>query len=101
MKISFKSEKERKKYQDIKALSKAYGLRMAAKIIQRILELEAAPNLQLLPPSCRFHEHTGNRKGLFSLDLIHPKRLIIRPINAYNSYIEIEEIEIYEIIDPH
>ena len=99
--ISFKSEKEKKKYTDLKILSKAYGSRMAKKVIQRILELEAASNPQLLPPSCRFHEHKGNRKGLFSLDLIHPYRLIIRPVNDYDSYVEIEEVEIYEIMDPH
>ena len=101
MLVSFRSDKDKKKYEDQAALSKAHGVLMAKKIIQRISEIQAAPNPQKLPPSARFHEHGGNRKGLFSLDLVHPFRLIIRPTNKYDSYVEITEVEIYEIIDPH
>jgi proteic killer suppression protein len=101
MEISFKSEKERQFYEDEKALKREYGQRMAEKIIQRISELQAAANPQELPANARFHEHKAARKGLFSIDLPHPKRLIIRPTCDYASYIEIVSVEIYEIMDPH
>ncbi len=101
MKISYKSKKEEKFFSNKKSLTRAYGLRMADKIVQRISELQAATNSQNLPPACRFHEHQGARKGLFSLDLVNPQRLIVRPMNKYSSYIEITEVEIFEVIDPH
>jgi proteic killer suppression protein len=101
MNISFKNNKEQRFYQDEKALKSTYDPRMARKIIQRIGQLEAAANPQHLPGSARFHEHNGQRQGLFSVDLIHPKRLIVRPTCKYESYIEITSVEIYEIMDPH
>jgi len=101
MKLSFKNEKEQRFYQDEKALKSAYDPRLAKKIIQRIGELEAAANPQQLPGNARFHEHSGSRQGLFSVDLVYPKRLIVRPTCNYKSYIEITSVEIYEIMDPH
>ncbi len=101
MEISFRNNKDERFYQDEKALKSAYNPGMAKKVIQRIAELEAAANPQQLPSNARFHEHQGQRKGLFSVDLVYPNRLIVRPTCDYESYIEITSVEIYEIMDPH
>lgn len=91
----------KKLFEDEKALVCRYGRRMADLINQRISELQAAKNPQCLPPACHFHEHGGGRKGLFSLDLVHPQRLIIYPTCEYEDYTKIISVEIYEIMDPH
>jgi plasmid maintenance system killer protein len=101
MEISFKNDREKRFYQDERSLKAAYGPRMAKKIGQRIMELQTAASPQELPANARWHEHSAARKGLFSVDLIHPKRLIVRPTCEYESYIEITAVEIYEIRDPH
>ena len=101
IKITFRNEKERQFYESFEALQKSFGDRMAEKIIDRIGDLRDAENPQKLPRSSRFHEHSGGRKGLFSLDLIHPYRLIVFPTCEYETYIEITSVEIYEVTDPH
>lgn len=99
--VSYKNAKEERFYADEKALSARYNKRMAQKIGQRINELWAAENTQQLPKNARFHEHVGQRKGLFSIDLIQPFRLIVRPVSGYTNLNDITGVEIYEIIDPH
>lgn len=101
MKITFKGPKEREFYEDFATLKKSFGERMAEKIIDRIGDIRDAENPQQLPPSARFHEHAGGRKGLFSLDLVHPYRLIVLPTCKYDSYVEITSIQIYDVMDPH
>ena len=101
MDISYRNLKMKKLFEDEKALICYYGQRMADKINQRISELQAAENPKCLPPACRFHEHGGGRKGLFSLDLVHPQRMIVCPTCEYEDYTKITSVEIYEIMDPH
>lgn len=71
------------------------------KIIQRIGQLEAATTPQQLPGSARFHEHKGDRMGLFSVDLIDPYRLILLPTCEYKSGVQITSLQVYEVMDPH
>ena len=101
MLITFKTAREEKFYSCEKDLTLKYNIRMARKICQRLNELTAAETPQQLPRNARFHEHQGNRKGFFSIDLIHPFRLIVRPTCCYASWVEIVSLEVYEIIDPH
>ena len=101
MKISFKNDKERELYQTVRFLGVVHGAHQAKKIIQRIGQLEAVANPQQLPGSARFHEHRGNRKGLFSVDLIDPYRLILLPTCEYKSWVEITSFQVYEVMDPH
>src|SRR3989344_9273822 len=101
MEISFRSEREKDFYQNKAALTGKYGAQMAKKILQRISELQAARTPQQLPGGARFHEHSGKRKGLFSINLVHPMRLIVRPTCSYTTWVEITSVEIYEIMDPH
>jgi plasmid maintenance system killer protein len=101
MLVSYKNKRDEVFYLSEKDLTSSYGDRIAKKIGQRIAELVAADNPQQLPKNARFHEHSGKRKGLFSLDLIHPLRLIVSPTCKYTNWVEIVSVEIYEIIDPH
>ena len=87
------------------------GVKMARKLMQRLMELSAAPSLddisKLPPPRC--HPLKGNRMGQFSVDLVHPFRLIF--ISANNPVPETEDggldlskidaIEITAIVDTH
>ena len=99
--LGFKNKKEEDLYGSEGALTGVFGARMARKIIQRINELQAADNPQHLPRNARFHEHNGKRKGLFSVDLVHPFRLIVLPTCEYVTWVEITSIQIYEVMDPH
>lgn len=101
MLVDFNSDKEKHFYSCLEALSKKHGIDMARKIIQRIEQLEAAPNPLCLPNSARFHEHKGKRKGLFSVDLIPPYRLIVLPTRNFSSPSEIDSLIIYEVFNSH
>ncbi|HRX01465.1 MAG TPA: hypothetical protein P5280_18375 [Cyclobacteriaceae bacterium] len=65
------------------ALNRKYGQRKAKKIQQRLFELQAADSLSdishLPPPRC--HALIGNRQGQFSVDTVHPYRIIFEPAN--------------------
>lgn len=81
MLISFKKKKNQKIFSSRKTLIKTFGEEQALKITQRLSEMLAADNLEImraLPPA-RAHELSGNRNGQISLDLKHPYRLIIIP----------------------
>lgn len=84
---------------------------MAIKLQQRMMELSAVDTLgdisHLPPPRC--HELTGKRTGQFSVDLVHPYRLIFIPADdpiprTREGKIDIDRvcaIEIIEIKDTH
>ncbi|OGY99224.1 MAG: hypothetical protein A3B13_02240 [Candidatus Liptonbacteria bacterium RIFCSPLOWO2_01_FULL_45_15] len=101
MEISFKNQRAKEFYQSESALTGKYGVQMARKIGQRISELQAARTPQQLPRGARFHEHSGRREELFSVDLVHPRRLIVLPTCSYESWVEITSVQIYEVMDPH
>ena len=102
MNIEYRNDKFKRQLENEKTLVASFGLLNARKISRRIRELEAAENLSDLVTG-RPHPHVGSRKGLFSLDIQHPLRLIIRPTGEFdlNNYKTITSIEIYEIMDPH
>ena len=83
MEIIFQSRKLEKECNDFKLLVREYGERQARKLRQRLDELRAANRLSdisRLPPP-RLHELIGDKDGVFSLDLIHPYRLLVVPAN--------------------
>lgn len=102
MRITFRTTKLQKILEDEKKLVRACGPLNAKKITARMNEMQAFPSLADLPVG-RPHPHHGGRKGLFSLDIQHPLRLIIRPTGTFDieDYSTITEVEIYEIMDPH
>ena len=78
MEIYFKSRKLQKICSDEREGIKKLGDKCAKKIRQRLIELKAADclaDISHLPPA-RLHELTGDRKGTYSVDLLHPYRLI-------------------------
>ncbi len=101
MKVCFKNDKDKAFYEDYKGLSIKYGQQTARKIVQRIIELREAINPQKLPKNSNFHQHGGQREGLFSVDLNQPFRLIVLPKCDYVHYFEITDIQIYEVYNAH
>lgn len=85
MEITFANNKLRKQCNESKVMIKAYGSQRSRKLKIVLASLRAALNFGIFAPPYspphRCHELTGNMKGLISLDLGHPYRLIIKPVN--------------------
>lgn len=81
MEIDFKNKKLKKQLTTTNEMVQEHGQRRAKLIQQRLSEIEASPNLQVLGliPGPRLHPLKGNRKGQLSVDLDHPYRLIFIP----------------------
>ena len=80
MHITIRDRKLKANVTDDRKMSRAYGVPMSRKINLRLQALNAAENLAVFwppysPPE-RCHELKGDRKGSFSMDLVHPFRLI-------------------------
>lgn len=84
-------------------MSIKHGLTCARKIMQRMSELHAVNCLSDMPPAGRPHPHKGDRSGLFSLDIQHPLRLIIKPAGKYDirDFSTVTEVIVHEIFNPH
>lgn len=70
---------------------------MAEKISFRIDQLSAAESIQELIKSRigRCHELKGKRQNEYSLDLVHPYRLIFKEISSDTVIVQIQEIVDY------
>ncbi|MEO5332649.1 MAG: hypothetical protein H7839_11555 [Magnetococcus sp. YQC-5] len=83
MEITFKNQNLKKECHNLQLLQKVHGERQARLIIGCLTALRAAANLgDFWPPYERFgrcHQLTNNRSGQFSMDLVHPYRLIFKP----------------------
>ena len=81
MYFTFQNRKLAKEFSDEKTLRRKKGDKQAKLIMQRLAELTAAENLEVLRslPAPRCHELKGIRKGQLSVDLNHPYRLIFVP----------------------
>ena len=76
----------------------------ARKIITRINEFKAAENLYDISkiPQARLHPLRGNLERCFAVDLKHPFRIIISPLNGdISKFKTITSIRILNIIDYH
>lgn len=104
MEISFTSRKLQKTCENHTELKKKYGDIQARRIIQRINELQAAANLHdiLQLPQARLHPLAGNRKKQFAVDILHPYRIILLPLDGNKTDLKtITIIQIISIIDYH
>lgn len=111
MKIYFASRKLQKICSEEREMVKQLGANTAAKLMQRMMELEAAPTLSVIShlPPARCHELTGSDSGTFSVDLEHPYRLLFIPADdplplRADGGIDrerVKEIEIVDIRDTH
>lgn len=111
MNIGFESAKLEKVLNSTKAVVKAHGAVRAKKIRQRMDDLRAAGTLadfRALPGRC--HELHGALKGVFSLDLDHPYRLLFRPVGGPKEistddggldWARISAVEILGVVDTH
>ena len=99
MQITYKNNKMKKICNDATVASKEYGDKMAVKIHQRIDEISAALNVEMLLKFKigRCHSLLNNRKGQYAMDLIHPYRLIFTVDKSGN--LQIANIE--ERVDYH
>lgn len=109
MKITIRDKKLRAAVDDEALLKRRYGAEMAQKIKVRVGSLVAAKSLAdfwpPMSPSERCHELKGDLAGIFSMDLKHPYRLLLRPSDALNAKADMNEqqrwqrIEAIEIVD--
>ena len=110
MKLSFKSNKLEKILTEATEMRKAFGT-MAKKVNQRMMELKAAPNLEVMKtiPATNCHELKGDRQGEFAVDISRNFRLIFKP--DYNPIprkddksidcIKVTDIQILRTVDYH
>ncbi|MCE9674427.1 plasmid maintenance system killer protein [Paraclostridium bifermentans] len=110
MKILIEDRKLSKIIDDKKKLVKKYGPENAKLLTMRFDQLKATDNLGLALQFKigRCHALTGNYKGCYALDLDHPDRLIIRPVNDKDIDLSniknlalIDTIEVVEVVDYH
>ena len=99
MEIKYKTKKIQRVCTDYSAAKKSYGQNMAVKIEQRIGEISASDSVETMVVCGigRCHALSGNRKGQYAVDLIHPFRLVFNVDGA-----EVYDIAIIEhIVDYH
>lgn len=98
MEIKYKNRNLKKISTNADIARRNYGEQMAKKIHQRIDNIIAADSVEMLV-LCRIgrcHPLHGDRKGQYSMDLIHPYRLIFTRVDN-----EIQIVEVQEIVDYH
>ncbi len=98
MDITYKTRKLEKICTDAKMTEKTHGREMAEIIHQRIDEITAADNVEMMIQFHigRCHPLKHDRKGQYAVDLVHPYRLVFE---KHGNMIQIAHI--LEIIDYH
>lgn len=83
MDIYFSTSKLQKLCNTEKKLKGEYGSRMAALIQQRLVELADAQVLEIMRTvvGARCHELKADLKGYLAVDLVHPMRLLFKPVD--------------------
>lgn len=107
MNIEYKTQKIKKECEDPRKAQKQYGKKIATKLTQRVGELTAATSLLDIQyiPSARLHRLKGIRSDEYAVDLVHPFRLVIKPILKENGDLNdlesIDIVRIEEVTDYH
>ncbi len=104
MELEFQDKKLQKHCQSEKDLQRKYGNEQARLIIKRINQLQAAENLYDISklPQVRLHSLSENRQGEFAIDIKHPKRLILIPLDGDSKDLKTTtKIKITEITNYH
>lgn len=111
MQVNFKSRKLQKVCNNEQRCIKKFGAICAKRIRARLDELHDSPNLETMRyfPQARFHPLSGDMKGLYAVDVEHPKRLIIKPDHnpipkKTDGGIDLEQVTrvlVVDIIDYH
>ena len=89
MQVLVTDKKLKKTLETEKSRQKAYGAEMAKKLKLRIGALDAAESLaDFWPPKSkpeRCHELSPGRPGTFSMDLVHPHRLLFQLVGSFST----------------
>ncbi len=110
--VYFRTKSLNKNLSDDRKRLARYGRDRARKIAQRLNELYAAANLADIfnLPFANCHEHDGDERGLFTVDISHNFRLFFQPVEVEEiprpkeqilDYSSIVEVTITKIEDPH
>jgi proteic killer suppression protein len=105
--LEYKSKKIREHCENPQVAQKIYGAKIGTRLTQRVAELSAATSLQdiKLIPSARLHRLSGKRADEYAVDLVHPFRLVFKPILQdgadINELVSINIVRINEVIDYH
>ncbi|ADQ39664.1 hypothetical protein Calkr_0087 [Caldicellulosiruptor acetigenus I77R1B] len=110
MEVRYKTKKLKKICENFQLAQKEFGQDIAKKLFQRLNELKAAKSLYDISrlPATGFHKLEGSRKGQYAVYLVHPFRLVFKPItiseNQTQDEIDLSKIviiQIEEVIDYH
>lgn len=111
MDILFRKNKLKKVCSSMAAMTTAFGPRLAAVLKRRLDDLHAANNLgELRHGPGRLHQLSADLASSFSLDLVHPNRLVFvcanSPVPAMPDGVSIDwdrvtAVEIVDVIDTH
>ena len=113
MQISSRDKGLRKSLEDEAECQRRFGKDMARKILMRISALLAAESLaDFWPPNSgpeRCHELVGDKKGVFSMDVKQPYRLLFVPAevppadckNDQERWKAVKAVELLTIEDTH
>ncbi len=98
MRIEYKSKQLQRICEDVGAAVQKYGVRMAELIHQRIDQLNATDSVEMLLQYRigRCHRLTGDRAGQYSMDLVHPYRLVFEQKDSITI-----TVKILEVVDYH
>jgi toxin HigB-1 len=107
MKLEFKSNKIKKQCEDPKEAQKIFGQQIGIKLTLRVNELRAAKNLDDIRKNKAngFHPLEGDREGEYTVTIVHPFRLVFKPVfdsqSKELSFSEMSIVKIEEVIDYH
>ncbi|MFH5834823.1 hypothetical protein ACHAL6_01940 [Proteiniclasticum sp. C24MP] len=107
MVVEYRTNKLRKQCENPSIAQKDYGSGIGNRLTQRVSEFLAASTLADIKaiPVARLHKLEGDRKNQYAVDLMHPHRLLFRPVIDDESSIKklelITVIQIEEVIDYH
>lgn len=98
LQIEYKTKRLEKICMSAAEAEKRHGHEMALKIHQRIDEISAAPNVEMMIQFKigRCHPLKGNRENQYAVDLVHPYRLIFEKKGN-----EVQIANIMEIVNYH
>ena len=97
LRVTYKSNHLSRVCTDYSEAKREYGDRMANLVHQRIDQLTASDSVELLVRFSvgRCHALTGDRKGEYAMDLVHPYRLVFKSESGSISIVRVVSIEDY------
>lgn len=94
MEIRFRTRHLEQCFLEHKAATRAFGVDVARRYVQRIQIIKAARSADELRslPGLRFHSLSGDRRGQFAMNLTGFYRLIVTLHGAQLEIVQIEEV---------